>query len=78
LKVFVQLGLLPLVGISWLALKFGPVPTTTLMIVFMLGLIRLVSKGISPVSGRTLPNGTKKTIDLKNHHFKKNGLTKTL
>jgi len=78
LKVFVQLGLLPFVGISWLALKFGPVPTTTLMIVFMLGLIRLVSKGISPVSGRTLPNGTKKTIDLKNHHFKKNGLTKTL
>ncbi|MFO7554813.1 MAG: CFI-box-CTERM domain-containing protein [Desulfobacterales bacterium] len=59
LKVFVQLGLLPLVGISWLALKFGPVPTTMLMIVFVLGLIRLVLKGTSPVNGKTLPNGTK-------------------
>jgi hypothetical protein len=43
LKVFVRLSLLPLVGISWLALKLGPLFTIVLMILFVIGLTRLVS-----------------------------------
>lgn len=43
LKVVVRLGLLPLVGISWLMLKLGPVWTITFMLLFALGLIRFLS-----------------------------------
>jgi subtilisin family serine protease len=44
LKIFVRLSLLPLVGISWLALKLGPLFTISLMALFVLGLIRFFSK----------------------------------
>ena len=42
-KIFVRLSLLPLVGISWLALKLGPLFTISLMVLFMFGLIRRFS-----------------------------------
>jgi subtilisin family serine protease len=45
LKIAVRIGLLPLVGISWLALKTGPLFTLSLAALFVFGLIRLVSKG---------------------------------
>ena len=44
LKMVVRLSLLPLVGISWLALKVGPMLTLFFMVLFVLGLIRLFSK----------------------------------
>ncbi|MCJ7541261.1 MAG: S8 family serine peptidase, partial [Desulfobacterales bacterium] len=44
LKMFVRLSLLPLVGISWLALKMGPLFTISLMALFVFGLIRFFSK----------------------------------
>jgi len=44
LKIFVRLSLLPLVGISWLALKLGPLFTISLMALFVFGLIRFFSK----------------------------------
>jgi hypothetical protein len=44
LKMVVRLSLLPLVGISWLALKMGPMLTLFFMVLFVLGLIRLFSK----------------------------------
>jgi hypothetical protein len=46
LRVMVRLGLIPLVGITWLALKIGPVSTMALMLFFgigLFGLIRIVS-----------------------------------
>ena len=43
LKVVVRLSLLPLVGISWLVLKLGPLFTISFMILFVFGFIRLVS-----------------------------------
>ncbi|MDH3721999.1 MAG: hypothetical protein OER74_10925, partial [Desulfobacteraceae bacterium] len=43
LKIFVRLSLLPLVGISWLALKLGPLFTISLMALFVFGLIRFFS-----------------------------------
>jgi hypothetical protein len=43
LKIFVRLSLLPLVGISWLALKLGPLFTISLMALFVFCLIRLFS-----------------------------------
>jgi hypothetical protein len=45
LKIAVRIGLLPLVGISWLALKTGvlfTLFTLTLLTLSMIGLIRLV------------------------------------
>jgi len=42
-KILVRLSLLPLVGISWLALKIGPWLTLALVTLFILGLIRLFS-----------------------------------
>jgi len=42
----VRLGLLPLIGVSWLALKIGPVFTMVLMLFFgigLFGLMRIVS-----------------------------------
>jgi len=42
LRVMVRLGLIPLVGFSWLALKIGPVSTMALMLFFGIGLIGLV------------------------------------
>jgi putative flippase GtrA len=42
LRVMVRLGLIPLVGISWLALKIGPAFTMTLMLFFGIGLVGLV------------------------------------
>jgi hypothetical protein len=42
LKAKVRLGLLPFIGVSWLALKIGPVSTITLMLFFAFGLISLV------------------------------------
>jgi hypothetical protein len=44
LKMVVRLSLLPLVGISWLSLKMGPMFTLFFMAIFVLGLIRLFSK----------------------------------
>ena len=44
IKIVVRLSLLPLVGISWLALKVGPMFTLFFMVLFVLGLIRLFSK----------------------------------
>jgi hypothetical protein len=52
-KILVRLCLLPLVGISWLALKLGPMFTISFMVLFVFGLIRLFSNN-------TLSN--KKTI----------------
>jgi hypothetical protein len=42
LRVVVRLGLIPLVGTSWLVLKIGPVSTMALMLFFGIGLIGLV------------------------------------
>jgi hypothetical protein len=39
LRMFVRASLFPLVGISWVALKFSPVFTLSLMIFFIVGLI---------------------------------------
>ena len=50
IKILVRLSLLPLVGISWLALKMGPMFTITLMVLFVFGLIRLFLK--KPFSNR--------------------------
>jgi len=44
LKIVVRLSLLPLVGISWLALKMGPMFAISFIALFMFGLIRLFSK----------------------------------
>ena len=43
-KILVRLSLLPLVGVSWLALKMGPMFTIALMVLFVFGLIRFFSK----------------------------------
>lgn len=43
LKILIRFGLLPLVGISWLALKMGLVFTLCGMVFFVFGLIRLFS-----------------------------------
>ncbi|MDH3837886.1 MAG: hypothetical protein OET57_14155, partial [Desulfobacteraceae bacterium] len=42
LRVMVRLGLIPLVGFSWLALKIGSLATMALMLFFGIGLIGLV------------------------------------
>ncbi|MDH4207153.1 MAG: hypothetical protein OEV45_16655, partial [Desulfobacteraceae bacterium] len=42
-KILVRLSLLPLVGISWLALKMGPMFTIFFMVLIVFGLIRLFS-----------------------------------
>jgi subtilisin family serine protease len=42
-KILVRLSLLPLVGISWLALKIGPLYTLSLLALFVFGLTRLIS-----------------------------------
>jgi hypothetical protein len=42
LRTMVRLGLLPFIGVSWLALKIGPVSTMTLMLFFAFSLICLV------------------------------------
>ena len=44
IKIVVRLSLLPLVGISWLALKMGPMFTISFIALFVFGLIRLFSK----------------------------------
>jgi hypothetical protein len=44
----VRLSLLPLVGISWLALKIGPLFTLSLLALFVFGLTRLFFKKILP------------------------------
>jgi hypothetical protein len=43
IKILVRLGLLPIVGISWLTLKTGPVFTLSLVTLLVFGLIGLVS-----------------------------------
>jgi hypothetical protein len=45
-KILVRLSLLPLVGISWLALKIGPLFTLSLSVLFVFGLIRLTSNSM--------------------------------
>jgi hypothetical protein len=42
LREIVRLGLLPFIGVSWLALKIGPVSTMALMLFFAFGLVGLV------------------------------------
>ncbi len=44
LRMFVRISLLPLVGIGWAALKFGPVFTLSLMILFSFILISLARR----------------------------------
>jgi len=44
IKIVVRLSLLPLVGISWLALKMGPMFAISFIALFVFGLIRLFSK----------------------------------
>jgi len=46
-KIFVRLSLLPLVGISWLALKCGPVLIISFMVLFVFAVIRLFPKKTS-------------------------------
>jgi len=46
-KILVRLSLLPLVGISWLALKIGPLYTLSLLAIFVFGLTRFFLKKIS-------------------------------
>ena len=41
LKAMVRVSLVPVVGISWIALKLGPGPTLLLMLLFGIGLINL-------------------------------------
>jgi subtilisin family serine protease len=43
LKIFVRISLLPLVGISWMALKTGPLFTLSIAAFFVFALIRLFS-----------------------------------
>ena len=43
LKILVRLSLLPLVGVSWLALKIGPLYTLFLLALFVFGMTRLIS-----------------------------------
>ncbi|HAY38468.1 MAG TPA: hypothetical protein DCY53_03450 [Desulfobacteraceae bacterium] len=42
LRAMVRFGLLPLIGVSWLAMKIGPVFTMVLMLFFSIGLIGLM------------------------------------
>jgi hypothetical protein len=42
-KPMVRISLLPVVGISWITLKIGPLSTVALMLFFAFGLIGLVS-----------------------------------
>ena len=58
-KIVVRLGLLPLVGISWLALKMGPMFTIALMVLFVFGLIRLVSSRVFQRRSKTLARRTR-------------------
>lgn len=51
LRMIVRMTLFPLVGMSWVALKFGILPTISLMLLFVIGLIGLAKvkrKGSSP------------------------------
>ncbi len=43
LKAMVRVALLPVVGASWVALKLGPATTATLMLLFIIGLIGMIS-----------------------------------
>ncbi len=43
LKAMVRVSLLPVVGASWVALKLGPATTATLMFIFFIGLIGIIS-----------------------------------
>ena len=43
LRAIVRVGLLPLVGLSWIALKIGLIPTIGFMLVFGICLIGLVT-----------------------------------
>jgi subtilisin family serine protease len=63
LKIAVRIGLLPLVGVSWLALKTGvlfTLFTLTLLTLFIMGFIRLVCF--------RMIRRREKTIDLKTRH----------
>ena len=42
LRAMVRISLLPLVGVSWVAVKLGLFPTTVLMLLFGIGLFGLV------------------------------------
>jgi hypothetical protein len=42
LRAMVRISLLPVVGVSWIALKIGPVSTMALMLFFTFGLIGIV------------------------------------
>jgi hypothetical protein len=44
LRMIVRMTLFPLVGISWVALKLGILPTISLMLLFGIGLIGLINK----------------------------------
>ena len=54
LKMVVRLSLLPLVGVSWIALKMGPMFTITLIVLFVFGLIRLISNRVFQRRSKTL------------------------
>ena len=42
LRAIVRISLLPVVGVSWIALKIGPVSTVALMFFFAFGLIGII------------------------------------
>jgi hypothetical protein len=42
LKIIVRIGLLPVVGVSWIVLKFGPISTVALMLIFISCFVGLV------------------------------------
>jgi hypothetical protein len=58
-KMLVRLSLLPLVGISWLALKIGPLYTLSLLALFIFGLTRIVSNLAFQKRNKTLAQRTK-------------------
>jgi Na+/H+ antiporter NhaC len=42
LRAMVRISLLPVVGVSWIALKIGPLSTVALMLIFMSCFVGLV------------------------------------
>jgi hypothetical protein len=58
-KMLVRLSLLPLVGISWMSLKIGPLYTLFLLALFIFGLTRLVSNLAFQKRSKTLAQRTR-------------------
>jgi fibronectin type III domain protein len=55
LRAMVRVTLVPVVGISWIALKMGPGPTVLLVLIFGIGLMALYRKGLKkPFKNNTI------------------------